>query len=85
MRRLPAYLSLLVSGLLALVACGAAGLGETCDKEGATDPCDDGLVCGKEVDSSLRCQKLCTVQTDCAATEECNGMSGSLKGCRAKK
>lgn len=84
MRRPAAYLTLAAFGLATLLACGAAGLGEACDKEGSTEPCDDGLVCGKETSGALRCQKLCTAQTDCAADEECNGMSGNLKGCRKK-
>lgn len=76
---------LLLGSIATWVGCGGKDLGESCDKEGSTDPCNDGLVCGKETDGTLRCQKQCTSQADCPTGQECNGMTGSLKGCRVKK
>lgn len=70
-------------------ACGGeADIGEACETEGAADgECADGAVCGKssDVGDILLCQKLCTEQAHCAATESCSGISGSsFKGCRPK-
>lgn len=70
-----------------VLACGSeAALGESCDEEGVQDgQCESGLVCGKETDSSLRCQKVCSQQSDCPASQECNGLTGNVKACRVKK
>ena len=69
-------------------ACGGASMGEQCETSGATsDECEDGLVCAKASDVAevLTCQKLCTADADCQATEQCNGVTGtSLKSCRPK-
>ncbi|WP_437681518.1 hypothetical protein [Sorangium sp. So ce131] len=77
----------LVAGALLAGGCGGeAALGEACEEEGADGECEDGAVCGKPDDSAaLQCLKTCVEQTDCLATEECNGIAGSnLKGCRPK-
>lgn len=74
--------------LLALIAmgCGSNKIGESCDKQGATDVCESGGVCSKDTSGATLCLKICNAQTDCAATQECNGVEGSsLKGCRTKK
>jgi hypothetical protein len=71
-----------------VAACSSeAKRGESCDQSGKVDgECESGLVCGKDSSDKLLCLKVCVVQTDCAATEECNGVDGSsLKGCRTKK
>jgi hypothetical protein len=67
-------------------ACSsAAKVGETCDKEGATEGCESNAACGKNPNGALVCQRLCTDQAQCAATESCNGLTGSsLKTCRVK-
>jgi hypothetical protein len=73
--------------VIALIpACSSAGkIGETCDKEGSTTVCESNAACGKNPDGKLVCQKLCTDQAQCAATESCNGLTGSsLKTCRLK-
>ena len=77
-----------ISTLLALlpVACGGEKkLGEGCDVSGKTSgECESGGVCGKSVEA-LVCLKVCTVQTDCAADQDCNGVDGTTtKGCRSK-
>lgn len=64
---------------------GAAALGEECDEEGADGECEDGAVCAKDTSDTPMCLKQCTEQSDCAADEECNGVTGSsLKACRMK-
>ena len=79
--------------LSAVFLCGALGckgegsIGESCSQSGAADECVAGAVCGKPSDgtTSLQCLKACTLQTDCAAGEDCNGVEGSTaKGCRPK-
>ena len=82
--------SVLVASFLGLGACGGeASLGEECGVSGAEEgECESGAVCGTpgDVDETLVCLKVCSVQTDCGATDECNGVSGSsTKGCRPKK
>ena len=82
MRSFFAFTSLL---LLLLVACGGSALGDGCDKEGDTSDCDDGLVCGpKKPSKDLVCLKRCIETSDCPATQECSGLSGSLKACQNK-
>jgi hypothetical protein len=84
--------SWLCGGLMvALVAFGAgcsdAEVGEECGESGVeAGECVDGAICGKHGTSGdLTCLKVCTVQTDCAANEDCNGVDGSnVKGCRLK-
>ena len=63
-----------------------ARLGESCSNEGDQAECaTSDLICGKPDDTRVACLKVCVEQTDCAATEECNGVEGtSVKGCRPK-
>jgi hypothetical protein len=69
----------------AFAGCGSPGLGETCDKAGSTDACEDGLVCTNESDRNT-CQQLCTDQAQCTAGLSCNGVSGTnLKSCQPDK
>ena len=76
--------------LLALAACGSEGeIGEGCGSEGADGECVDGAVCGPtkgdDGDEALQCLVVCDAQDDCAADEDCNGISGSsIKGCRPR-
>jgi hypothetical protein len=79
---------LLLLAPLALLAagCGSAKIGEACTKPGSTDVCESGAVCSKDSSNATLCLKICTQQSDCAATQECNGVEGSsIKGCRTKK
>jgi hypothetical protein len=79
--------AVLLSGLLALSACGKAALGEKCDMTGKTDECVSGGICDTVGGGSteLLCLKLCTADTDCGATETCTGVSGSnQKACHRK-
>lgn len=72
--------------LVLLAACGGSSLGDSCDKEGEIgDSCDDGLICGKNKPSmDLVCLKRCTETNECPSTQECSGLSGSLKACQNK-
>jgi hypothetical protein len=74
---------------LVMPACGGeAELGEECGEAGVQEgECVDGAICGAtgDAEGSLACIKVCTDDAQCAATEECNGVSGSnVKGCRPK-
>ncbi len=72
--------------LLLTSACGSTKIGEPCTNAGSTDVCESGGVCSKDSSGVTLCLKICTQQSDCAATQECNGVEGSsLKGCRTKK
>lgn len=87
-KRVVALIFLFVFGSVGLMACGGADVGEACDTAGATDDeCTENAVCGDSGDGTgaLKCLKVCTDQSQCAADEECNGVSGSsIKGCRLK-
>jgi hypothetical protein len=70
-----------------LPACGGAEIGEACETRGAQNECVDGAICDLDGTDAADpvCLKLCTEQADCAADEDCNGVSGSsLKACTAK-
>lgn len=80
-------------GALLGVACSSSSsddkgaVGTTCSQSGGDGQCSGGAVCGKPSDgtTALQCLKVCTVQTDCPAGQDCNGVEGSTaKGCRPK-
>lgn len=79
--------SLMLLAILAtLNGCSKKGeLGATCETAGSTDLCESGLICTNVSGSTFNaCRKQCTSQSDCnAATESCNGVSGSsIKSCQ---
>lgn len=74
--------ALVATFVLLMLACGDGSQGDSCDNEGQTDGCDDGLVCGHHKQGEgLTCLKSCTADGDCLATDTCGGLKGSLKGC----
>lgn len=79
--------ALLLTGLMAMTACGKAEIGEECDKTGSTDECVEGGICdtlGGDT-AVLQCLKICTQDSDCPSTQACTGVSGSnLKACHNK-
>jgi hypothetical protein len=81
LRRLMPFFALL--SFVALIHCGGgAAVGESCSAEGKEGECEDGAVCGKNVEA-LECLKVCVEKSDCPAGYDCNGTSGSsIKGCR---
>lgn len=74
-----------ISGLLA-AACGGEGeVGEACDTSGSQDECVEGAICDSGDGEGAVCLAICEVQEDCAADEDCNGVSGSsIKACHPK-
>jgi hypothetical protein len=75
----------LISAFLLCVACGRADTGESCDKVGDTDECVDEAICTNESNGSQTCRKRCTEDTQCASSEQCNGVSGTnIKSCQPK-
>ena len=69
-----------------LTACGGgAKVGDACTTSGSTDECESGAVCVSNASTTPVCLKSCTQASDCASTEDCNGVSGSsAKACRPK-
>jgi len=66
------------------IGCGAAEIGEACDTSGSVDECVEGAICCAEA-GQQSCYKICTDQTECSATESCNGVAGSnIKSCQPK-
>jgi hypothetical protein len=74
-----------VLGLLGAFACsGEAEVGEECDTAGSTDECVGGAVCTND-SGGRRCRRVCNDDTQCAASEACNGVSGTnIKSCQPK-
>lgn len=70
---------------LAFAGCGSGDkVGDTCTTAGAlADQCGDDAVCTPE-GTALVCAKICTLQSDCASNEACNGVTGSVKSCQPK-
>lgn len=67
------------------LACGRADTGETCDTSGDTDECVDEAICTKDSNGATICRKRCTDDSQCAATEQCNGVSATnIKSCQPK-
>ncbi|HYX92998.1 MAG TPA: hypothetical protein VE782_15635 [Myxococcaceae bacterium] len=55
-----------------------------CTIEGQSDECPGGSLCATTGTRRL-CSDVCTVQSDCRAEYECNGVTGSsAKVCRPK-
>lgn len=81
----------LAAGLLVclgvlLPAC-ASDIGEACETRGNQDECVENAVCdtAATTDSEPICLKVCKDTTECAADEDCNGVSGSnIKACKPK-
>lgn len=80
------HLMLMLGLLVATAACsGKSDIGESCDTAGSTDECVDGAICTNG-DTGLTCRRRCTDDSQCAATEACNGVSNTnLKSCQPKK
>ena len=80
---------LLVAFALAFAAgCGGAGnAGDACSRPNTEGECVDGAICvtdetpeGASSDpvwESYTCRALCDEQADCAAGEQCRGVSGA--------
>ncbi len=67
------------------VGCGRADIGESCNEPGRTSECVDEAICTGNPDGSATCRVRCTDDTQCSATEACNGVSGTnIKSCQPK-
>lgn len=79
-----------VLAALGTLSCGSDGeLGETCDTRGSTEQCAVDLVCTRDEkltgNETPVCLKQCDDQSQCAADEDCNGVSNtSTKSCQKK-
>ncbi len=70
--------------ILPISGCGDSEIGEPCDTAGVTEGCEEGAICGNIAGGTNYCQLSCTVQADCAATENCTGITGTdQKSCQA--
>ena len=74
----------LLGGLIAGVGCATStpDVGAVCDKAGDPAACVETALCTNEAGGGLTCRKRCTVQSDCASNEACNGVSGDRKSTR---
>ena len=83
--RIVALLLLLTSAAGSFACGGASEIGDPCTNEGDTSECESGAVCAKNVSDVIQCLTICTDKSQCASTEDCNGITGSsLKACRPK-
>jgi hypothetical protein len=75
----------LVPAVVLLIACGRGDTGEACDTSGDTDECVDEAICTKESSGATTCRKRCVDDSQCAMTEQCNGVSSTnIKSCQPK-
>jgi hypothetical protein len=80
-------IALVVVLVSAVLACSSEGkVGESCGESGVGEgECEAGGICGKDTAGALYCLKVCVDQSQCTATEDCNGVEGSsTKACRPK-
>ena len=70
-------IALLALSAAGLYACGGGAIGAECSKENDTGECESGALCTKAESGVLTCLKVCTQQSDCAASENCTGTTGS--------
>jgi hypothetical protein len=70
---------------LLLAGCGRADIGEACDVSGDADECVDEAMCTKDASGSTTCRMRCTDDSQCGASEKCNGVSSTnVKSCQPK-
>jgi hypothetical protein len=74
-----------LASIVCLALACAAEIGEECDETGETGGCVDGGICDTDEGTAI-CLELCDTDADCAAEQECTGVSGSnKKACHTKK
>lgn len=80
------YFSILFPvALLALTSCGSPKIGESCKTAGDSAACESGAMCTNNSGGGNTCFKVCTADSECATTEQCNGVSGTnIKSCQPK-
>jgi hypothetical protein len=56
-----------------------------CSTQGSTSECPEQAICDSFAGGPMECFRICTVQSDCRADQECNGLTGSsIKACKPK-
>jgi hypothetical protein len=79
------WLSVL-SALMLVVAVGCGGDdsgGGGCNTPGSTSECSSGNICANLSGGGNQCRQLCTIQADCPAGQNCNGVANTnLKSCQ---
>ncbi len=84
MNKLLATLACL-SFLTLATGCGRADIGDSCDRPGNPDECVSEAMCTQNANGSATCLRRCIDDTQCAATEACNGVaSTNIKTCQPK-
>jgi len=74
--------------LAVVVGCGGGdddggGVGSACSTPGSTSGCDSGTICSNLSSGSNQCRQICTVQADCSAGLNCNGIANTtIKSCQ---
>jgi hypothetical protein len=73
--------------VVALGACGRAGVGGACSRAGTTEDCVEGAICVTDQSSegspsdpvweTYTCRAICDEQADCPRGEECRGVTGA--------
>jgi len=77
---------ILLMGLV--VGCGGGdddggGVGSVCSTPGSTSGCASDTLCTNLLGGSNQCRQICTVQADCPAGQNCNGIANTtLKSCQ---
>ena len=70
------------------VGCGGGdddggGVGSACNTPGSTSGCDSGTICSNLSSGVNQCRQICTVQADCPAGLNCNGIANTtIKSCQ---
>jgi hypothetical protein len=84
--RYPAVLALrgmCILGILLTLGCGGGGGGGGCSTPGSTSECGSGDICSNIQGDGNQCRPLCTIQAECSAGENCNGIANTnLKSCQ---
>lgn len=71
--------------LLVLASCGSPKIGESCKTAGDATACVSGAMCTNNAAGGNTCRKSCTADSECATTEQCNGVSSTtIKSCQPK-
>jgi hypothetical protein len=74
--------------LVVVVGCGGGdddggGVGSVCSTPGSTSGCASGNICTNLAGGSNQCRQVCTVQADCPAGQNCNGIANTtIKSCQ---
>jgi len=73
--------------LVMAVGCGGddgdGGVANVCSTPGSTSECSSGDICTNLSGGGNQCRQICTVQADCPAGQNCNGIANTtIKSCQ---